>query len=95
MEVAYFQIDRSWFSLLVVFENYVAGNESVMYFLLSLFLVYDQGASKNNADNILGFLTTYTVSEGKVFFLNLALTERNMQVKFDLKLSVYSLGLDI
>ena len=28
----------------------------------------------------------------KRFFLNL---ERNMQVKFDLKLSVYSLGLDI
>ena len=37
----------------------------------------------------------YTVSEGKVFFFNLALTERNMQVKFDLKLSVYSLGLEI
>ena len=39
--------------------------------------------------------SNYTVSEGKVFFLNLAMTERNMQVKFDLKLSVYSLGLNI
>ena len=32
---------------------------------------------------------------GQSVFFNLALTERNMQVKFDLKLSVYSLGLDI
>ena len=32
---------------------------------------------------------------GQSGFFNLALTERNMQVKFDLKLSVYSLGLDI
>ena len=40
--------------------------------------------------------TTYTVSsESKVFFFNLALTEKNMQVKFDWKLSVHSLGLDI
>ena len=38
---------------------------------------------------------TYTVSEGKVVFFNLVLTERNMQVEFDLKLSVYSLGVDI
>ena len=38
---------------------------------------------------------SYTVSEGKVFFFNLALTERNMQIEFNLKLSVYSLGLDI
>ena len=32
---------------------------------------------------------------GQSVFFNLALTERNMQIKFDLKLSVYSLGLDI
>ena len=32
---------------------------------------------------------------GQSVFLNLALTEENMQIKFDLKLSVYSLGLDI
>ena len=39
---------------------------------------------------------TYNVSEDKLFFFsNLALTERNMQLKFDLKLSVYSLGLEI
>ena len=31
----------------------------------------------------------------KFFFFNLALKEKNMQVKFYLKLSVYSLGLDI
>jgi hypothetical protein len=30
-----------------------------------------------------------------VGFFHLALTEINMQVKFDLKLSMYSLGLDI
>ena len=35
----------------------------------------------------------YTVSEGKVFFFNLALTERNMLVKSDLTLSVYSFDL--
>ena len=39
--------------------------------------------------------TWYTVSEGKVFFFDLVLTERDMQVEFDLKLSVYSLGADI
>ena len=38
---------------------------------------------------------SYTVSEGKMFFSNLALEERNMQVKFDLKLSVDSLEMDI
>ena len=32
---------------------------------------------------------------GQSGFLNLALTEGNMQIKFDLKLSVYSLGVDI
>ena len=32
---------------------------------------------------------------GQSVFFNLALTERIMQVKFDLKLSVYSLGVDI
>ena len=32
---------------------------------------------------------------GQSGFFNLALTERNMQVKSDLKLSVYSLGLEI
>ena len=37
----------------------------------------------------------FTVAEAKVFLLNLALTEKNMQVKFNLKLSVYSLGLEI
>ena len=37
----------------------------------------------------------YTVSEGRVVFYNLALTEENMLNNFDLKLSVYSLGLDI
>ena len=40
-------------------------------------------------------LIGYRVSEGKVFFFNLALTERNLQIKFNLKLSVYSLGVDI
>ena len=32
---------------------------------------------------------------GQSVFFNLALTEGNMQIKFDLKLSVYSLGVDI
>ena len=32
---------------------------------------------------------------GQSGFYNLALTEENMQNKFDLKLSVYSLGVDI
>ena len=32
---------------------------------------------------------------GQSGFFNLALTEGNMQIKFDLKLSVYSLGLEI
>ena len=32
---------------------------------------------------------------GQSVFFNLALTEGNMQIKFDLKLSVYSLGLEI
>ena len=32
---------------------------------------------------------------GQSGFFNLVLTERNMQVEFDLKLSVYSLGVDI
>ena len=41
-------------------------------------------------------VSLYTVSEGKVFgFFNLALMEKNMQVKFDLKLSVYSLVLNV
>ena len=43
-------------------------------------------------------MNEYTVSEGKVFFLfffNLVLTEGNMQIEFDLKISVYSLGLEI
>ena len=31
----------------------------------------------------------YTVSEGKVVFFNLALTEGNIQIRFDFKLSVY------
>ena len=38
---------------------------------------------------------SYTVSEGKMFFSNLALEERNMLVKFDLKESMYSLEVDI
>ena len=32
---------------------------------------------------------------GQSGFFNLALTEGNMQIEFDLKISVYSLGLDI
>ena len=32
---------------------------------------------------------------GQSGFFNLVLTERNMKVKFDLKLSVYSLGTEI
>ena len=32
---------------------------------------------------------------GQSGFFNLALTEGNMQIEFDLKLSVYSLGVDI
>ena len=32
---------------------------------------------------------------GQSGLFNLVLTERNMQVKYDLKLSVYSLGLEI
>ena len=36
---------------------------------------------------------SYTVSEGKMFFSNLALEERNVQVKFDLKLSVWTFDL--
>ena len=31
---------------------------------------------------------------GQSGFYNLALTERNMQIRFDLKLSAYSLGVD-
>ena len=37
----------------------------------------------------------YTVSEVKMLFFSLALTEENIERKFDLKLSVYSLGLEI
>ena len=37
----------------------------------------------------------HSVRGQSFFFFNLALTERNMHVKFDLKLSVYSLGLEI
>ena len=37
----------------------------------------------------------YSVRGQNVFFFNLVLTERNMQVEFGLKLSVYSLGVDI
>ena len=37
----------------------------------------------------------FTLCPRAKWFFNLALTERNMQVKFDLKLSVYSLGLEI
>ena len=40
------------------------------------------------------FFALHSVRGQSVFF-NLALTEGNMQVKFDLKLSVYSLGVDI
>ena len=40
-----------------------------------------------------GSSINYSV-RGQSVFLNLALTERNMQIKFDLKLSVYSLGVD-
>ena len=42
-------------------------------------------------------LNTYLLHSvrGQSGFYNLALTERNMQIKFDLKLSVYSLGVDI
>ena len=32
---------------------------------------------------------------GQSGFFDLVLTERNMQIKFDLRLSVYSLGVDI
>ena len=32
---------------------------------------------------------------GQSVFLNLALTEENIQIKFDLKLFVYSLGVEI
>ena len=38
---------------------------------------------------------SYTQCPRAKWFFNVALIERNMQVKFDLKLSVYSLGLDI
>ena len=43
----------------------------------------------------LGFRQSYTMPEGKVGFLNLALTEKSMQVKFDSIVCVYSFGLDI
>ena len=54
----------------------------------------------NNNSNPLGFCrdqhpaNIHSVRGQSVFF-NLALTERNKQVKFDLKLFVYSLGVDI
>ena len=51
--------------------------------------------SPNDPHAMFCFVTYYTVSEGKVFFFDLALTEVNMQIEFDWKLSVYSLGLDI
>ena len=38
---------------------------------------------------------TYTASEGKVVFFNLALAEGKIQIKFGLKVFVYSLGVDI
>ena len=40
-------------------------------------------------------LTKLHCIRGQSGFFNLALTERNMQIEFDLKLSVYSLGVDI
>ena len=59
MEVAYFQIDRSWFSLLVVFENYVAGNESVMFFYLYFWFMI-KGHSKTMWTIVWAFwLSTY------------------------------------
>ena len=39
--------------------------------------------------------STYRVSEGKVFFLNLALRERNIQVRLYLKVVLKSLDVDI
>ena len=39
--------------------------------------------------------STHTQCPRAKWFFNLALTEGNMQIKFALKLSVYSLGLDI
>ena len=43
----------------------------------------------------MSLISLYTqCPRAKCFFFNLALTERNMQIKFDLKLSVYSLGVD-
>ena len=41
-----------------------------------------------------GFYDVHCV-RGQSGFFNLALTEGNMQVKFDLKLTVYSLGVEI
>jgi hypothetical protein len=53
-------------------------------------------------NNSLSFFLTYeccksvhSVRGQSDFFFNLALMEKNMQVKFDLKLSVYSLVLNI
>ena len=48
------------------------------------------------SSNIISEQAQYIYSvRGQSVFFNLALTEGNMQIKFDSKLYVYSLGLDI
>ena len=44
--------------------------------------------------NVIKFMQVHSV-RGQSGFYNLALTERNMQIRFDLKLSAYSLGVEI
>ena len=51
-------------------------------------------SSRRTARQKSEFMYLHSV-QGQSGFFNLVLTERNMQVKYDLKLSVYSLGLEI
>ena len=55
------------------------------------------GTQRDNAEseNYINRGTKVHCVRGQSGFYNLALTEENMQNKFDLKLSVYSLGVDI
>ena len=50
----------------------------------------DCGRSENLGEHI-----SIQGVRGQSGFFDLVLTERNMQIKFDLRLSVYSLGVDI
>ena len=52
-------------------------------------------SSLNNRKCVILVIETYRVSEDKVFFFNLALRERNIQVRLYLKVVLKSLDMEI